>query len=129
MSTTNRSTAALFTTNAVGFISRRKNMGVYIKGMALPKDCGSCGVREEAKCGTDYKWLVKHPDFYGTRRPDCPLIEIPTPHGRLIEDNKVVSRMVDSYANAGLHSEDYRKVCKYISQAPTILEAEGGDAK
>ena len=62
-------------------------MSIIIKGMDMPKDCGSCGVRQEAKCGTDYKWLVEHPDYYGTKRPDCPLIEIPTPHGRLIEEH------------------------------------------
>ena len=122
MSTTNRSTAALFTTNAVGFISRRKNMGVYIKGMALPKDCGSCGVREEAKCGTDYKWLVKHPDFYGTRRPDCPLIEIPTPHGRIIDETEAKKNSIDD-------GYDLYVSWTEIDNAPTILEAEGGDAK
>lgn len=99
-------------------------MGIYIKGMALPKDCWECqmfGTWEVGKFSCFFGAKVKDIDI---RAIDCPLVEIPTPHGRLIEENKVVSRMVDSYANAGLHSEDYKKVCKYISQAPTILEAE-----
>ena len=109
-------------------------MSVIIKGVSWPtscKDCFFCRIfafdpnnLPEPRC------LIKGEEIPRQGKLlFCPLVEIPTPHGRLIEDNKVVSRMVDSFANAGLHSEDYRKVCKYISQAPTILEAEGGDAK
>lgn len=43
-------------------------MGVYIKGMDMPKNCGECFVGNRAICS-------KH----------CPLTEVPEPHGRLID--------------------------------------------
>ena len=89
-------------------------MSIIIKGMAMPKGADQIWIDVWGSQGLLANKIVSVED----------IVEIPTPHGRLIEDNKVVSRMVDSYANAGLHSEDYKKVCKYIANAPTILEAE-----
>ena len=91
-------------------------MSIIIKGMEMPKEMADAE-------SVDLIIYYKGNRFIKSIEPKR-FVEIPTPHGRLIEENKVVSRMVDSYANAGLHSEDYKKVCKYIANAPTILEAE-----
>ena len=80
-------------------------MGVYIKGMEMPKapnDCPFCDY-EEGMC---LAWLkvrgddcirncYKYPDM-GKRFPDfCPLIEVPD-HGRLIDaDNLKKSHCVE----------------------------------
>lgn len=81
-------------------------MSVLIKGMEMPKNCGLCFLRV-GKCSRR---------IYMKNRPsDCPLIEVPEPHGRLID--------ADALAN----SEDCkRKGCVYqeeIFRAPTIIQA------
>ena len=60
-------------------------MSVIIKGLKMPKNCGEC------------IWIQRgYPDwcdlpmgrdlFNDKKRPDwCPLIEVPTPHGPLID--------------------------------------------
>ena len=39
---------------------------------------------------------------------------------RLIDADALMSRIEDSARNAGLHSEDYRKIKRFIAKAPTI---------
>ena len=70
---------------------------------------------------------------YGRKRhPDCPITEIPTPHGRLVDaDNlvKVLQNTLDNYPDNYNDRKTVEKlivaVCKrYIENAPTIIEAE-----
>ena len=89
-------------------------MSIIIKGMDMPKSCEEC------------KW---HIDFYIveeqvgglctiTEKDDkekaCPLIEIPTPHGRLIDWDAFNNKLEIQYAEG-----------RGKSLAPTILEKEG----
>ena len=43
-------------------------MGLYIKGMEVPKDCGRCFVGDRTICANG-----------------CPLVTVKEPHGRLID--------------------------------------------
>ena len=70
-------------------------MSVIIKGKKLPKSCDSCDLIQfddeglEAHCPLSpyYRWCGTPPDY----RPEgCPLVEIPTPHGRLIDENELL---------------------------------------
>lgn len=59
-------------------------MGVYIKGMEMPKNCLTC-----ACSGSEYGECVldpekRWPEDYGQRADWCPLVPVP-PHGRLID--------------------------------------------
>jgi hypothetical protein len=57
---------------------------------------------------------------YGEGRPDwCPLIEIPTPHGRLIDADELANKTFYSTTSAPYIT--YKTFCN----APTIIEAEG----
>ena len=75
-------------------------MGVYIPGMEMPNDCLECPINTEyAMCGyyemCDKTAKTLESDY--DRRPDaCPLVEVRTPHGRLI-DADVLLRAIDSY--------------------------------
>lgn len=57
-------------------------MSILIKGMEMPKCCYDCGV-DTGLCGL---WNG-YAERYSRRHPKCPLVEIPTPHGRLILEN------------------------------------------
>jgi hypothetical protein len=58
-------------------------MGTYIKNFVPPKNCADCDddmLRTAIGC----------PYFADTgRHKDCPLVEVKTPHGRLLDENEV----------------------------------------
>ena len=92
--------------------------GIYIPNMQMPTNCAECMVSIEAKCGTDYKWLLNHTDYYDAVRPDCPLVPVPD-HGRLID----ADALCELCNNSKLKSVDAND----IMRMPTIIPADGGD--
>ena len=55
-------------------------MGVYIKGMKMPKDCTECRFAFDGRCLANWgrKSKIDVTNY-------CPLIELPAEHGRLID--------------------------------------------
>lgn len=101
-------------------------MGVYIKNLDMPKNCESCQFR---RCISDlimFSWvgcqldvgMAKKESFKG-RHPDCPLVEVKAPHGRLID--------VGALNHAYYQRPTYSNLCNAINNAPTVLEAEGNE--
>ena len=86
-------------------------MGVYIANMEKPKECGDCNFVQAF--WDDKRWLFRCLVTDKIAK-DCPLIEIPTPHGRLIDrDDIYIGRWdIDS------------DLAEQIQNAPTILEEE-----
>lgn len=108
-------------------------MSLIIKGMELPKSCDSCDLIQfddegfEAHCPLSpyYRWCGTPPDY----RPEgCRLVEIPTPHGRLIDADELFCEI------DGIKGWDYgdesdiaisaAEALSAIDDAPTIVEAE-----
>lgn len=84
-------------------------MSILIKGMSKPKTCDDCIV-PLSKC-----------DYLQKRADDCPIIEIPTPHGRLID----ASELIKSYMKGTKTDiDDFYDTIDIIDNAPTILEEE-----
>lgn len=77
-------------------------MSILIKGMEKPKSCDDCIV-PLSRC-----------DFLQRRADECPIIEIPTPHGRLIDRDEIYISRWDIDTD----------LAEQIQNAPTILEAE-----
>ena len=91
-------------------------MSILIKKMEMPKGCWACPFA----VGKHYECLfTKKSSNWGltTRPSDCPLIEVQTPHGRLIDANKATE---ESMKRTG-------KRLLAIDTAHTIIEAEGSD--
>ena len=65
-------------------------MGVYIKGMKIPRSCFECqlDLRTDV-CQVFCEWRAEHPYSIMAkgRLPDCPMVELPEKHGRLIFDD------------------------------------------
>lgn len=106
-------------------------MSVLIKGQDMPRDCYECIAityvtfdnRTEYYCLAKSRDLLKVDDYLqsGKRPPECPLVEVPTPHGRLIDaDIPEDDRQVYGFFN------DY-DLQKLIDAAPTVIEAEGNE--
>lgn len=103
-------------------------MSILIKGMETPQKCGQCKLfhtEQPMYCmAVEGHRTVGAP--YGMPRPDwCPLVEIHTPHGRLGD----LDALKAQYKYGEADSEDERlwmmNIRRAITNAPTIIEAEG----
>ena len=96
-------------------------MGVYIKGMEMPKNCIDCAFGWNGWCHRINSRAFVEVDM---RRHDCPLIEIP-PHGDLIDRDELLSQYGGPIWTAKTdYAEGLRDVVADIKNAPTIIEAE-----
>lgn len=147
-------------------------MGVYIKGMKMPKECGECrwfhfhgetctspkyyldARCELVKSGQDWYgkdsrggWVGKsishlpgYGDYYtdehcveiGTRANNCPLVEMPEPHGRLIDADALMNIFADRIVKVSERYGIYSAVAgaasgamKLLDAQPTVIEEEG----
>ena len=95
-------------------------MGVYIKGMEIPKSCGEC-----LDIGWHYVFDCRLDDAEeGERLPNCPLVPVP-PHGRLIDADALMKHKGNCYDADG-HLL-YAVGTGSIMCAPTIIPAEEGE--
>ena len=94
-------------------------MSVLIKGMEMPKSCDKCELMT-ANYGCAFVGAVGG-ESYRKRAWDCPLVEVPTPHGRLI----------DAEAIPWIEGKDeqdkpiYLLLKLQVEELPTIIESEG----
>ena len=128
-------------------------MSVLIKGMEMPKCCEECvaGAYEYNEndercfvCGlikSEDPWECEHREIDGidttkARADFCPLIEVPTPHGRLIDadeferefNNHLLPILVKKYgeeeALKGLHFSFRDCICNIQCQKTVIEGSE-----
>ena len=92
-------------------------MGVFIKGMEMPERCGQCFLRV-GDC--KQRMYMEH------RPKGCPLVEVKEPHGRLGDLDKLMTEFIDSDLDH-LQRDDWREVIQIVSDAETVIEAEGSE--
>ena len=98
-------------------------MSIIIKGMEMPKSCFECRFSIDGFC------QAMEP---GARTDDdkaqvsnwCPLVEVPTPHGRLIEAERLMHKLI-RYGGVSSWSEE--ELYYTIKDMDTIIEAEESD--
>lgn len=103
-------------------------MGVYIKGLEMPKSCAECRYLTKGinLISLDYKYdcingakSLLYPNVYENIAFDCPLIDVQEPHGRLIDADKAVK----NYAHYGIsHPYDAFDLDDIIAGSPTVIE-------
>lgn len=124
-------------------------MGFYVD-LEMPKDCPMCPFANYDMFNTfsgcnitsGKRWAVKNDKDYAesSTRPDwCPLIEVPEPHGRLIDADALINEfkilqsgreifgmeLDSSFLSSGQElSTEWYCVEDAIEDAPTIIEAE-----
>ena len=107
-------------------------MSVLIKGMEMPSRCNMCQLRDlcfdyyicRAKKLNDGLYLdVDVDDVKDRRHIKCPLVEVPTPHGRLIDADKLVW-FIDNHIASGKKWVEFETIKDMINSLPTIIEAE-----
>lgn len=96
-------------------------MSVIIKDMEVPQYCGACHVGFCKQIGCEL--YIGFDDYATSRHPDCPISNIPTPHGKLIDADK--NTFPTPHRNP---SNDYMKgwnACLHsVQQQPTVIPAE-----
>lgn len=105
-------------------------MSVIIRGMKMPKNCLMCqfhglgGYKNELIVCS----LTGRSEGQLSNVPDCPLVEVPTPHGRLKDSDDLLAIFnADARSTSLAAGVVLEGVCKTIATAPTILEAEEGE--
>ena len=115
-------------------------MSVFVKGMNMPRSCWECNLHcfrdngfrdkekikwgpitiipEDFRCGGNNEWHETNEfDFLNERHPDCPIAEIPTPHGRLIDADYLKKDRIN------IGGTDFVLLVD-VDNAKTIIEAE-----
>ena len=94
-------------------------MSILIKGMEMPKHCWQCAFHDDL----DECILLNQSCMVvwgeSKRIEDCPLVEVPTPHGRLIDADALLNKTICN----PLWSPYITK--KMVLDAKTVIEAEG----
>lgn len=105
-------------------------MGVYIKGLDMPRCCRVCPFShiweydDETSCILGGCW---HARSSNKRHKDCPLVEVKEPHGDLIDRDELIrkARVIHSYDGDGFEFECMGVLDGTLVDAPTVIEAEG----
>lgn len=109
---------------------------ILIKGMEIPKNCWECSLSD---IDDDYGRCCL---FSGIaclnigRQDNCPLIEVKTPHGRLIDKDELRRKLFLNFNGERIPFYDcdnfpttltYRDLHSILAEQPTIIEAEGSE--
>ena len=107
-------------------------MSILIQGMEMPKNCSGCPLNyDQMACKvTGTRWwsdtmVLMGFDSDKERLYDCPLVEIPTPHGRLIAEKTITE--IRYHDADGYHIVNGEQLCELEIDAPTVIEAEGSE--
>lgn len=90
-------------------------MSILIKGIEMPKEPWECPCHngETGDCNVTQKVCFEIPK-------DCPLVEVPTPHGDLI-DKEEHKRFLENKIGRCLELQDH---IAWLNEQPTIIEGE-----
>ena len=105
-------------------------MSVLIKGFKVPEsceDCRFCAGLADTEWGTCAGCLIDDEYREASSKSGCPLVEVTTPHGDLIDiDSKITVAI-----KYGLKVTTVRDLLndKAVRLPKTIIEAEDGDAE
>ena len=103
-------------------------MSVIVKGMEMPKNCWECSLSD---IDDDYGRCCLYSGIACLtigRQDNCPLVEIPTPHGDLVDLNDTVHPN-DSMRRMTI-DEQLRRTCEGWSAEKkncVVIEAEGSE--
>lgn len=100
-------------------------MSVLINNMEMPTNCADCPLNyDQMACGvTGTRWwsdsmVIMNFDSDKERMPNCPLIEVPTPHGDLVDRTELLAEYDRQ------HKGPAGGARRIMEQATAIIKAE-----
>lgn len=95
-------------------------MSILIKGMKKPKSCDECPLAD-SYLACDAQSI------------NCPIVEVPTPHGRLKDEDELIKSIHDDWDDVIVWDESGPTTAdafeRLVYEQPTIIEAEKGEGK
>ena len=97
-------------------------MSILIKGTKMPESCSKCILNKGTSCGitgTQWEtrtWILLDFDCNKQTLDDCPLVEVPTPHGNLVDLDKMIDKYWDVCCMDIWESD--------LPSIPIVIEAE-----
>ena len=103
-------------------------MSVVVRGMKMPTSCSECAFcgyygKGDHLCDITGKDVVYELSLEN-RLDDCPLVELPEGHGRLIDSSAIGLTDFEIVMCDGNYKEALTMLLKKIERAPTVIEAE-----
>lgn len=116
-------------------------MSILIRGMDMPKDCAECDIHNPLADTPYCRRLMQKIPREG-RLKNCPLVEVTTPHGRLIDADAFAKTLKDISIRQGYDKLTFDKSLTVddvldsvivelnasgldgSKNAPTVIEAE-----
>ena len=98
-------------------------MGIYLPNMEMPNRCLDCPLmvsRDNDECIVQSEVANEIAITWEDLKANCPLVEVPTPHGRLIDADALSDKL-------GISDRDIYCKCVIEEDAPTVIEAEGSE--
>ena len=113
-------------------------MSIVIKGMKMPRSCSDCRLNyDQYACsvtGTSWRsdtMVLLNFNCNDERLHDCPLVELPEHHGKLIDADRLmkvyedrVEKVADRYGVDSSEAGILSGAMKLLMIEPTIVEAE-----
>ena len=106
-------------------------MGIYVPGITKPDHCCDCQFCEDLTSDcllqNDAHWST-----YSEQIKNCPLVEIPEPHGRLIDGDAYCENLLEEAHKVWrlLKPETIERINRTVDDLkkyPAIIEAEGSE--
>ena len=96
-------------------------MSILIKGMNKPTACYKCQLKTGKYCGilTENEKCADDGVL-----PHCPIVEAPTPHGRLIDKDKLEDVFWDILNEPEKYDKPLHCMMLELQTAPTVIESE-----
>lgn len=103
-------------------------MSILIKGGVMPLTCEECPCYDnnDYSCNVTGRGVIEY--RFDGRPDDCPLVEVPTPHGRLIDADKLFCKIDGikgwDYGDESDMAISAAEALSAIDDSPTVIEAE-----
>ena len=102
---------------------------IIVRGMDKPESCGKCFFRDGIFCKAKNYKRISYVALDGKIEIWCPLIEVPTPHGRLIDADFEEQHYTSMTTNPtpDVTEQDRRNsliIIEALQMAKTVIEAE-----
>ena len=99
-------------------------MSILIRDAKMPDECWECKLNSNLSCAVNGEVIALK-----GRRNNCPLIELPENHDRLIEEETVcrefMEAILDEFQKTQCIRATSNEIWDVLKKVPTIIEAEG----
>lgn len=105
-------------------------MSVIVKGMKMPSNCMACDLEEVDDFGNGYRCPLIYKGYTAKIRqegklPNCPLVELPEKHGRLVEFIDVATETNDDTGLEEINLGEALSAYLKMRESKPVIEAEG----